>query len=231
MNGGTSYGDDPSASDDLISITARTAGDAGITDANKHRVESGAGNDFIYSEDDSKNYIDGGSDDISLGVDLSTTPLGANFLRGDTVSYYLYAPTKFPEQGVTLTLNDDPTAVTHVRIDGRGDDSLLGIENIIGSTKADIITGNKFANYIYGGDAGDSLVGLGGHDTIYGGGGNDRIFGGAGNDLLSGGNRLDIVEGGAGNDTIYGGWGRDELRGGDDDDLITAVILSGAGSV
>ena len=66
---------------------------------------------------------------------------------------------------------------------------------IIGTNRADRLTGTP-------GD--DVMVGLGGDDWINGMGGNDTICGGDGNDTLVGGAGDDTLFGGAGDDTLYG---------------------------
>ena len=77
-------------------------------------------------------------------------------------------------------------------------DTLVSIENIIGSNYNDTILGDIDDNVanIFDGGAGD--------DTISGGAGNDTLYGGAGNDLfyesLSNGN--DTIDGGDGIDTV-----------------------------
>ncbi|MFT3866426.1 MAG: calcium-binding protein [Solirubrobacterales bacterium] len=57
--------------------------------------------------------------------------------------------------------------------EGDGDDTLRGIEDVVGSAFADTIVGDAEANALYGG---------GGIDELLGGGGGDRAFGGSGLD-------------------------------------------------
>jgi Ca2+-binding RTX toxin-like protein len=64
-----------------------------------------------------------------------------------------------------------------------GTDTLIGIENIIGSGFNDTLTGSSSANTLLGGAGNDSLVGGGGSDSLDGGTGNDRMLGGALNDF------------------------------------------------
>jgi len=65
------------------------------------------------------------------------------------------------------------------------------VQNGIGGSGNDTISGNSYAN------------------ALTGGAGNDVLYGGAGNDVLYGGNGNDTLSGGAGNDTLYGGVGAD----------------------
>jgi Ca2+-binding RTX toxin-like protein len=72
-----------------------------------------------------------------------------------------------------------------------GNDTLVSIENVIGSGFNDFLLGDFSAN------------------RLDGGGGNDRVIGGAGDDTLDGGTGADYLTGGAGNDAITGGLGVD----------------------
>ncbi|SLN67689.1 Serralysin C precursor [Pseudoruegeria aquimaris] len=91
------------------------------------------------------------------------------------------------------------------------------IENAIGGSGADTITGNGLAN---------DLRGRGGADTIAGNNGNDTLLGEGGNDLLRGGNGADLLKGNRGADRLEGGGGNDRLEGLEDND----VLLGGQGA-
>jgi len=88
------------------------------------------------------------------------------------------------------------------------------IENAIGGSGNDRLTGNARANV---------LTGNGGHDVLYGGKGNDVLRGGAGDDTLFGQAGSDTLAGGAGSDVYYidaldsvtelGGGGLDRVYG------------------
>jgi VCBS repeat-containing protein len=106
------------------------------------------------------NILDGGSgDDVLSGGAGADTLIGG---AGSDWASYATAPL-----GVAVDL----AAGVGSAGDAAGD-VLTGIENLIGSDFADILTGDAGANTILGG-AGD--------DTILGGGGNDVIDGGSGN--------------------------------------------------
>lgn len=66
------------------------------------------------------------------------------------------------------------------------------IENAVGGTGKDTITGNKVANLLDGGAGNDILLGKDGNDTLKGGTGADYLDGGTGNDTLSGGSSADF---------------------------------------
>ena len=103
------------------------------------------------------------------------------------------------------------------------------IENVIGSTHDDLITGNAVANHLVGLGGDDRLTGLDGEDELeggdgqdllYGGNGADRLDGGAGDDCLRGQEGNDVLRGGDGADTLIGGVGDDELYGEQGDDRL-----------
>jgi hypothetical protein len=86
---------------------------------------------------------------------------------------------------------------------GEGSDTFLGIENLLGSSKADTLTGSGTDN---------KLTGEGGPDTEQGGSGNDTVIGSGGADTLKGEDGNDTVnskDGVNGNDSLDGGAGTD----------------------
>jgi serralysin len=96
------------------------------------------------------------------------------------------------------------------------------IENAVGGSGADTITGNYIDNVLSGGGGNDSIYAGSGNDTLNGDDGDDYLFGdsgadtlngGAGNDTIDGSSGSDIIYAGAGNDIIYGGWDVDTLYG------------------
>ena len=106
------------------------------------------------------------------GNDLDNTlfaGLGNNTLDGsagsDTVSYALGVSA----QGVDVSLATELAQSTG----GSGTDTLISIENLIGSAFADHLTGNDGNNTLRGGAGADTLNGGGGIDTLSGSAGND----------------------------------------------------------
>lgn len=81
-------------------------------------------------------------------------------------------------------------------------DTLVSIENVIGSAWEDTIRGDNTSNILDGGNAGDLLNGRGRNDTLLGGDGGDTLFGGRGRDRLDGGTGDDVLRGGDGADTF-----------------------------
>jgi Ca2+-binding RTX toxin-like protein len=99
-------------------------------------------------------------------------------------------------------------------------DQLTSIENIIGSSRNDILVGNSGNNSLNGGSGDDILNGNDGNDTLDGGYGNNTLDGGYGNDILNGNSGRDVLNGGSGDDTLNGEVGNDTLDGGDGNDIL-----------
>ncbi len=92
------------------------------------------------------------------------------------------------DAGVTVNLADNTALGGHAE-----GDRITGIEKVIGSVFADILTG---------GNGADQLFGNGGADHLDGGEGDDRLWGNKGNDVLIGGKGANLLLGGEGNDTF-----------------------------
>ncbi len=124
----------------------------------------GAGNDYLY----------GGS-----GGDLLAGGAGADYLNGGTGG------------GDTADYRDSPTGVLVSLQIGQGffgdaqGDTLVEIEDVIGSSYDDILFGNDGDNKLYGEAGDDALWGNGGQDILTGGAGGDELNGGSGRDMAS----------------------------------------------
>ena len=157
-----------------------------------------------------ENIIGSAYDDILIGNALKNTLNGLNgndllignggddILDGgngtDTVSYRRSVNSS--NIGVSVDLS---TGIGFDGIDGL--DTLISIENLIGSQFADRLIGNSQANTILGGDGNDIIDGKEGNDRLFGEAGTDSLFGQNGNDFLVGGTDADLLDGGEGNDT------------------------------
>lgn len=131
------------------------------------------------------NVIDGSSGDDSLyggsGNDTLKGGTGSDQLDGeygfDTVSYAHISATTTP---ITVDLSTGVVTVTN----GEGNDTLMNIENIIGTSGNDSIqwistSTNSYTDFLLNGGAGnDYLQGSYGDDTLVGGTGNDTLHGG-----------------------------------------------------
>lgn len=90
-----------------------------------------------------------------------------------------------------------------------GRDTIIGIENVSGSSGDDYLTGDDNDNQLIGNDGNDRLAGGGGDDMLLGGIGADRLLGDDGNDTQLGGDGDDRLYIGAGDDVLEGGDGVD----------------------
>ncbi|MDF1734251.1 MAG: VWA domain-containing protein [Minwuia sp.] len=213
--------------------------------AGNDTLSGNGGNDLIQGNDGDDLLFGGAADDILQGNDGDDTlsgGLGDDNLDGgagvDTADFSNAA------QGMRLALGTSSAITRAPDVTGEGQDSLAGIENLIGSDFDDIVTGDLQANLILGGAGSDDILGAGGADTIFGeagddfvegGDGDDQVFGGAGNDLLVGEDEIvvpggngstpgdDTLDGGDGDDTLDGGAGNDHLIGGTGFDLADYV--------
>ena len=121
----------------------------------------------------------GGADELNGGEgnDILNGGAGNDTLNGgngnDTASYI------DATSAVTVSVNGN-NQVTG----GAGTDSLINMENLIGSSYGDTLTGDGNANILSGLAGDDTLVGNGGADVLIGGAGNDTMSGGAGEDVF-----------------------------------------------
>jgi len=222
----------------LISTPQVSRGDAsGDTLSNFENIR-GSNYEDILTGNNNANVLSGGSgNDTLIGLG------GADTLDGgadiDTASYAASTA------GVTVNLG----AGTGVGGDAQSD-TLISIENVIGSGLADTLTGSSVANVLTGGAGNDTLVGTTGADTLDGGDDIDTAdFSatltavtlnltsrtGVGSDgasltLLN----LENLKGGSGNDTLTGDSGVNTLTGNDGDDTLIGaggadVLIGGLG--
>ena len=104
---------------------------------------------------------------------------GADTLDGgdgiDTADYSALATAVTAELWKGNATNDGTSSI----------DTFIAIENLIGGSNSDILTGNAVNNIINGGS---------GNDTVNGGAGNDTVIGGLGKDTITGGTGTDIFD-------------------------------------
>jgi len=96
--------------------------------------------------------------------------------------------------------------LTEGTINGDGSDTVMGVEDVLGSSYDDTIVGNDDPNLLFGSDGNDIISGKGGDDVgflllgLVGGAGDDTLFGDDGDDSLDGGAGNDLLDGGIGED-------------------------------
>ena len=202
----------------------------------------GDGDDFLTGNGAANRLYGQRGDDTLLGTqgdDLLSGGPGDDVLDGgpgnDTATYAGAAA------GVAVDLRivgPQPTG-------GAGVDTLISIENLVGSARADRLTGDSLANELQGGGGNDVLDGGGGSDTASyvdaaagvsvalspvpqatGGAGVDTLLsienlrGSAYADQLAGNAQANRLRGEGGDDLIFGGDGADDVFGGSGRDLM-----------
>jgi Ca2+-binding RTX toxin-like protein len=144
-------------------------------------ITGGAGADDLQGEAGNDTFkatsATDGADIIDGGID------------SDTVDYSVLGSSN----KITVTLGNEGTSAS-VFVTSGDTDSVVNIENIIGTQGNDTITGNSSANTLYGGTGGDTLKGAAGDDELYGEAGNDTLSGGTGDDIIDGGADTDTVD-------------------------------------
>ncbi|MGB9143217.1 MAG: calcium-binding protein, partial [Aestuariivirga sp.] len=188
--------------------------------AGMDNIYGGAGNDVIAGGADA-DYIDGGDGNDTADYSSSAASVSVNLFTGansdgDTlVSIENVTGSKFDDVisgnalGNTLDGGDGTDTVDYsastaaVAIDltahtAQGgfalNDTLINVENLVGSAFNDTLAGNELANVLDGGAGSDTLQGWAGDDTLNGGAGNDRLYGGVGADHLNGGDGIETAD-------------------------------------
>jgi Ca2+-binding RTX toxin-like protein len=185
----------------LLNSGAITQGDLARTFAESY--------EHLVAQNVHTSYLHGGvGNDILTGTagnDLLDGRGGADTINGgagvDTLTY------SDSVAGVAVSL---ALTVAQVSTGDASGDILSNIENLIGTTFNDTLTGDANANTLDGGI---------GDDVISGGGGIDKLIGGIGNDRLIGGLGVDTLDGGVGSD-------RYEWSKGDGNDILVESSTS-----
>ena len=127
----------------------------------KDKLVGQAGNDELLGEGDNDALIGGaGSDRLDGGA-------------GTDVAIY--------ENSTAVTVD---LSLGTAKEGSDSIDTLVGVENIIGSSYGDRLLGNDGVNSLTGGDGADLLIGKGGDDLILGGEDEDILEGGEGQDTF-----------------------------------------------
>ena len=143
-----------------------------IGDSGPNRLEGGEGKDELQGGDGDDLLLGGDDDDVlegGRGFDRLDGGTGT-----DTVSFVNSG------EGITVNLVFN-------------DQTIINIENVIGSDYLDSIRGDSGENDLYGRGGDDELNGGAGNDRLFGEDGDDQLWGLSGADRLDGGDGIDIV--------------------------------------
>jgi len=218
----------------------------------KAPIQGTSGADYLVGRDDLADTImgnagndiligGGGNDRLEGGAGNDTINGGS----GEDTASYIDAPS-----GVTVSLATGAAQATG----GAGTDTLIGIENLTGSSHNDSLTGNSAANLLDGGAGADTLIGGDGSDTYYvdnvgdlvieanavlATGGDDTVYSSlAAYTLTANVETLRLVATGAAdgtgnslNNTLYAGAGNNVLDGGAGIDTVSYSLAAAAVTV
>ena len=153
-------------------MTGGTGNDTMYGNSGNDTISGGSGDDKIYggknndtmSGGDGNDYLNGNSgDDVITGDAGNDTIIGGSGF--DTLDY----------SNVASAINVDLSKKTVTGL-ASGNDTISGIEKIIGSAFDNVFKGSKDADQMDGGAGNDWLRGLGGADILKGGSGSDTFF-------------------------------------------------------
>lgn len=158
-------------------------------------IEGGDGNDILLGLGGHDRIAGGGGSDVlygGTGRDVLAPGEGADVLYGGTSADWVdYSSSSL---AVSIDLIDG------IQVNTASQDTLFGVENVVGSSFDDVVIASADHNTVYAGS---------GDDTVFATGGGDLLFGGGGDDVLHGSGGQDSFYGGAGNDSLFGGAGFD----------------------
>lgn len=174
---------------DAVRVTLKGSSNAtvlvgGVNEDTVRGIENvigGSAADQLTGDGSVNRLVGGSGDDALRGGDGRDTLDGGQGI--DTADY------RDKSGDVTITLRGASSASAFVG--GVAEDSVRSVENLIGGSGQDSLTGDGLANLLDGGGANDQLDGDAGNDTLIGGTGADELAGGAGNDSLTGGGGVD----------------------------------------
>ncbi len=215
------------AGNDTVSVS-------GGSQANYPQLDGADGDDLLVNDSDSYVVLEGGT-----GHDTLLGGTGSNLYRpgpgDDTVDGRYPDPVESFAFDDYIDYSDAGPVVVNLMAgyaSGEGNDRILDVTAILGSSYADILIGTDDADLLDGGDN----ERLGRIERVSGRGGDDflrtgtRILGGLGNDTIAGSFAVD-------GDEISGGAGTDVLdlqgavfSGGDTVDLTAGTAESGFGT-
>jgi Ca2+-binding RTX toxin-like protein len=205
-----------------LNVVTQHGGDAeGDQLYNIHRVLGSAYDDIILGDTSSNILTGGGGNDTFRGRLNNDTIDGGD--GSDTVLL-----DTFNQSGVTVSLTDGgPFGPGYAWYANGEQDTLVNIENLVGTKYIDMLWGNSADNTFDGMGSGDDMHGGGGRDTLRGGSGDDRLYGDAGRDKLFGDANNDWLVGGGDADTLDGGDGIDTASYESSSAGVTVSLLPG----
>lgn len=203
-----------SASDDTLSGSSLNDSiDGGL---GSDSILGNDGDDLLNGGEGGTNILRGGNGDDTLvgGPFLDTLDGGAGV---DTIVYASEDGGVFVQLSTGTTFGGGSVDAAGNYLFGEVRDTLIDIENVIGTQFGDRVEAVATSR----------IDGGGGGDFLLAGSGADTILGGEGNDSLSGGGNTDTLQGGLGNDTLDGGAGFDLADYSDKTGAVNVNLFNG----
>ncbi|WP_421903475.1 hypothetical protein [Maridesulfovibrio sp.] len=202
---GTNHLDGQGGTMDFVSfINASSGVDVTLSGSTEVTVSTGIGtdkikniegiigsiHDDILEGDGEANYFKPGLNSKYISDGIYETVRGgggSDWIQFDDLSSQFYVVAEMNSNHVYIKdASNSDTTVNKVM--------LTSIENLLGTSGNDTITGSTVANTLNGAAGDDSISGGDGDDVLYGGTGNDNLAGGKGDNTLDGGEGYDRIE-------------------------------------
>ncbi len=165
-------------------LTGGAGGDTLTGDTGNDVLTGGVGDDVLTGGVGDDSYVFGTAPGVEADIITELSGQGTDTLNFASLTTAL-----------TLNLGLNTVQSVHANRTLRLNSSAV-IEDAIGGSGDDTLTGNSRANV---------LTGEAGSDMLSSGAGNDTLMGGAGDDMLTGGSGNDLLAGGAGDDSYVFG--------------------------
>ncbi len=223
---------------DVVVAEAKVSGGSQVCDraAQEDTANGGDGNGSGGSGDANQPCIRGAEYIADENLCVITRERDGNLANGRERVTVVGKPFEGPSGGrVALPSEAPKSARKSTCLKGKGVKFL-----VLGTKKADSITGSNRADVIFtfggndkvsGGRGNDCIVGGKGADRLAGAIGKDTLIGGSGADNLNGGSEADKLNGGSGKDSINAAYGRDKVKGGKGNDAINVATAGPAARV
>jgi len=222
---------------DVVVAEAKVSGGSQVCDraAQEDTANGGDGNGSGGNGDVGP-CIRGAEYDAPRNLCIITRERDGNLANGRELITVVGKPFEGPSGGRVALPGEAPkSAQKSTCLKGKGVKFL-----VLGTKKADRITGSNRADVIFsfggndkisGGRGNDCIVGGKGADRLAGAQGKDTLVGGKGGDNLNGGSEADKLMGGSGKDSINAAYGKDRVNSGKGNDAINVATAGPAARV
>jgi Ca2+-binding RTX toxin-like protein len=201
---GINVGGTPVAS--MTAVDGQGGTDHFVLGAGHVEVSGSRFNDYLRGSDTGNVGLWGGAGNDTIvggaGLDAAGFHADDSSTYGAIVNLSAASLTVSAAVGVTGVTGAVTVAANQARDADGNTDTLISIENAVGSEFNDYLLGSGGSNLLSGNEGNDTLDGGAGSDNLVGDEGNDFLQGGAGSDTLDAGSGVDVADGGTDSDTL-----------------------------